>query len=231
MSWGGTYRTPRKDGLAPETEALIRQLGTGQGSSRRRVEATLQRLQDAKRGGGTTAARGALVAVPRPTGRAPPPRLPPSKLGGRKKVQQSELEREQYTGQGTQGQNREHMKDYLAYTMAHPSLSRSEKEETRARIAMPAAAFKPATGTGSRQRAPSVNPRVEELERHFAQVQAEIEERGAFLEEMEAKGLGAKYAKDVADQVRQRVETLKRIDVLIDEELGKAKAPAAPAEA
>ena len=48
---------------------------------------------------------------------------------------------------------------------------------------------------------------------------------------MEAKGLGAKYAKDVADQVRQRVETLKRIDVLIDEELGKAKAPAAPAEA
>jgi len=55
-------------------------------------------------------------------------------------------------------------------------------------------------------------------------VQSEIDDRSEFLEEMERSGMGAKYRKEITDEVRERVGALKRIDAMIEEELGRAVA-------
>ena len=220
MSWGGSYARDRGKGLAPETLDLVAKLGVN--ASRRQITSTINALQDAKRGkrSGTQT----TVAVPRPTGRsAPPPRLPPAR-SGRKKVLPDELEREQYHGQGKQGINLEREKEYLVHCFANPNMSAEDKLSTRAILERPAAAILAAAPSSKAKARDKSNSRVEELEKMFAKVQSEIDDRSEFLEEMERSGMGAKYRKEITDEVRERVGALKRIDAMIEEELGRAVA-------
>ena len=103
-------------------------------------------------------------------------------------------------------------------------MSAEDKLSTRAILERPAAAILAAAPSSKAKARDKSNSRVEELEKMFAKVQSEIDDRSEFLDEMERSGMGAKYRKEITDEVRERVGALKRIDAMIEEELGRAVA-------
>lgn len=101
MSWGGAYTPKRRDDLASETKDLVKTLGAN--LSRRQVEETMEALKKAKRGEVVSAS---VARRPMVTRTLPFHRADVTKLTRRKKVNPSDLEREQFHGQGDKGKVR-----------------------------------------------------------------------------------------------------------------------------